>query len=88
LREHPIPFHKAIDLGKPAKKLAGQQAPDLEEAYVSFKLDYWLHPEVSFVQVDDDIEDASEDESKKKDTNDITKDSLIKAPKKRKATAK
>ena len=35
-REHPIPFHKAIDLGKPPKKLTGQQAPDLEEAYVSF----------------------------------------------------
>jgi hypothetical protein len=35
-RDHPIPFHKAIDLGKPPKKLTGQQAPDIEEAYVSF----------------------------------------------------
>ena len=33
--EHPIPFHKAQDLGKVPKKLAGGPAPDLEEAYVS-----------------------------------------------------
>ena len=32
--EHPIPFHKAQDLGKIPKKLAGGPAPDLEEAYV------------------------------------------------------
>ncbi|CAA7269165.1 unnamed protein product [Cyclocybe aegerita] len=32
--EHPIPFHKAQDLGKAPKKLAGGPAPDLEEAYV------------------------------------------------------
>lgn len=36
-REHPIPFHKATDLGKPPKKLAREAAPDLEEAYVSFR---------------------------------------------------
>jgi hypothetical protein len=36
----------------------------------------------------DDIEEASEDESKSKDSNDITKDSLIKAPKKRRAAPK
>ncbi|KAF9530949.1 purine nucleotide binding protein [Crepidotus variabilis] len=64
--EHPIPFHKATDLGKAPKKLAGGPAPDLEEAYV-----------------DDEIQDASDDESKAKE-DDITKDSLIKAPKKRK----
>ncbi|KAJ3513370.1 hypothetical protein NLJ89_g2988 [Agrocybe chaxingu] len=69
--EHPIPFHKAQDLGKAPKKLAGGPAPDLEEAYV-----------------DDVIEEASDDESKSKTSDDITKDSLIKAPKKRKATAK
>jgi len=43
---------------------------------------------MKFIQVDDDIEEGSEDESKKKDSNDITKDSLIKAPKKRKVAAK
>ncbi|KAF8994582.1 replication factor RFC1 C terminal domain-containing protein [Cyathus striatus] len=33
-KEHPIPFHKAQDLGKAPKKLAGGPAPDLEEAFV------------------------------------------------------
>jgi hypothetical protein len=42
LRDHTIPFHKAIDLGKPTKKLAGEQAQDLEEASVSFKLIHWV----------------------------------------------
>ncbi|PFH45686.1 hypothetical protein AMATHDRAFT_158196 [Amanita thiersii Skay4041] len=31
--EHPIAFHKALDLGKVPKKLAAGAAPDLEEAY-------------------------------------------------------
>lgn len=31
--EHPIPFYKAVDLGKAPKKLAGGPAPDLEEAF-------------------------------------------------------
>jgi replication factor C subunit 1 len=31
--EHPIPFHKAQDLGKVPKKLPGGPAPDLEEAF-------------------------------------------------------
>ncbi|KAF4616049.1 hypothetical protein D9613_011358 [Agrocybe pediades] len=70
--EHPIPFHKAQDLGKAPKKLAGGPAPDLEEAYV-----------------DDVIEDVSDDENKGKEADeDITKDSLIKAPKKKKKAAK
>jgi hypothetical protein len=30
--EHPIPFHKSTDLGK-VKKLASQNAPDLEDAF-------------------------------------------------------
>jgi hypothetical protein len=30
-QDHPIPFHKAQDLGKVPKKLAGGPAPDLEE---------------------------------------------------------
>ncbi|KAF5363955.1 hypothetical protein D9756_001043 [Leucocoprinus leucothites] len=32
--EHPIPFHKAQDLGKAPKKLSGGPAPDLEEAFI------------------------------------------------------
>lgn len=32
-RKHPVPFHKAQDLGKVPKKLAAETAPDLEEAY-------------------------------------------------------
>lgn len=32
-RDHPIPFHKAQDLGKVPKKLPGGPAPDLEEAF-------------------------------------------------------
>ncbi|KAF8959445.1 replication factor RFC1 C terminal domain-containing protein [Flammula alnicola] len=69
--EHPIPFHKAEDLGKLAKKIAGEPAPDLEEAYV-----------------EDVIEEASDDEAKSKDLDDVTKDSLIKATKKRTRAAK
>ncbi|KAH9483192.1 Replication factor C subunit 1, partial [Psilocybe cubensis] len=37
--EHPIPFHKAQDLGKVPKKLAGGPAPDLEEAFVDDVID-------------------------------------------------
>jgi len=92
--EHPIPFHKAQDLGKVPKKLAGGPAPDLEEAYVSLfrrspaqriiNVDY-----VMYRQIDDMIEDVSDDESKTKaDSEDPTKDSLIKASKKKKATIK
>ncbi|EPQ59834.1 DNA replication factor C, large subunit [Gloeophyllum trabeum ATCC 11539] len=32
-REHPIPFHKAQDLGKAPKKIAASEVPDLEEAF-------------------------------------------------------
>ena len=31
--EHPIPFHKATDLGKVPKKLPGGPAPDIEDAF-------------------------------------------------------
>lgn len=34
--DHPIAFHKAQDLGKTPKKLAGGPAPDLEEAFLHF----------------------------------------------------
>ncbi|KAH7927047.1 DNA replication factor C, large subunit, partial [Leucogyrophana mollusca] len=46
--EHPIPFHKAQDLGKAPKKLAGGPAPDLEEAF----------------DFDEEVLDASDDEKK------------------------
>jgi len=32
-KDHPVPFHKAQDLGKLPKKIAAEPAPDLEEAY-------------------------------------------------------
>ncbi|CAL1702003.1 unnamed protein product [Somion occarium] len=65
-KEHPIAFHKAEDLGKAAKKIAAPgPAPDLEEA----------------VEVDEELEEASE-ESPKGDDDDLSTDSLIKAPKK------
>lgn len=70
--EHPIPFHKAQDLGKVPKKLAGGPAPDIEEAY----------------EADDIADEASDEESKNKDdSDDISKDSLIKAPKRKKPAA-
>ncbi|RDB20289.1 Replication factor C subunit 1 [Hypsizygus marmoreus] len=47
--EHPIPFHKAQDLGKVPKKLAAGPAPDLEEV----------------PDMDDVVEDVSDDEKKK-----------------------
>ena len=31
--DHPIPFHKATDLGKAPKKLGGGPAPDLEDVF-------------------------------------------------------
>ena len=38
---HPIPFHKAQDLGKAPKKIAAEPAPDCEEAYnVSFYYEF------------------------------------------------
>ncbi|KAF8122796.1 replication factor RFC1 C terminal domain-containing protein [Boletus edulis] len=65
--EHPIPFYKAMDLGKAPKKLAGGPAPDLEEAF----------------DVDDEIPDASDDETKKGDEDEISRDKLISTSKPR-----
>ncbi|KAF8554964.1 DNA replication factor C, large subunit [Imleria badia] len=67
--EHPIPFYKAMDLGKAPKKLAGGPAPDLEEAF----------------DVDDEIPDASDDEAKKGEEDGIGADKLISASKPKKA---
>ncbi|KAH0839521.1 putative replication factor C, large subunit [Lanmaoa asiatica] len=68
-REHPIPFYKAMDMGKAPKKLAGGPAPDLEEAF----------------DVDDEIPEASDDENKKGAEDDITGDKLISTSKPKKA---
>ncbi|KAJ7236949.1 hypothetical protein C8J57DRAFT_1529735 [Mycena rebaudengoi] len=67
--EHPIPFYKASDLGKAPKKLAGGPAPDIEDAF----------------DMDEPVEDASEDETAAKDPDDISKDKLIKPTKKKAA---
>jgi replication factor C subunit 1 len=88
--EHPIPFHKATDLGKAPKKLAGGPAPDLEEVFevsIVFHFDVFDLTRVCY-QVDDEIPDASDsEEGKGDDSDDLTKDSLIKVPKKKKAPA-
>ncbi|KAM6493294.1 Replication factor RFC1 C terminal domain containing protein [Amanita muscaria] len=69
--EHPIAFHKAHDLGKAPKKIAGGPTPDLEEAY----------------EVDEIAEELSEeDEKKEKNKDDLSADKLIQAPKKKKVT--
>ncbi|KAJ6551533.1 replication factor RFC1 C terminal domain-containing protein [Mycena capillaripes] len=68
--EHPIPFYKASDLGKAPKKLAGGPAPDIEDAF----------------DMDEPVDDVSDDDDKgSKDADDISKDKLIKAPKKKAA---
>ncbi|KZT74614.1 DNA replication factor C, large subunit, partial [Daedalea quercina L-15889] len=69
-RDHPIPFHKAADLGKAPKALAmAGPLPDLEEA----------------LDVDDEVPYMAEiDEAD--DDDDLSKDKLIKAPKKATST--
>ncbi|KAF7301137.1 Replication factor C subunit 1 [Mycena indigotica] len=66
--EHPIPFYKAVDLGKAPKKLAASgPAPDIEDAF----------------EVDEEIVDSEDEKEKVKDPDDVSKDKLIKAPKKK-----
>ncbi|TFY76813.1 hypothetical protein EWM64_g7199 [Hericium alpestre] len=61
-QDHPIPFHKAQDLGKAPKKLAAGPAPDLEEAF----------------DVEEDVGDEPENDKKKRSDSDaIEDDSLI-----------
>lgn len=77
---HPIPFHKAQDLGKAPKKIAAEPAPDLEEAYnVRF---YRSNCARSLIhsQLGEDIPDAASDDdrSKKKSLDDFSTDKLIK----------
>lgn len=82
--EHPIPFHKAQDLGKAPKKIAGEPAPDLEEAYDvsshihSSVVRLLIHPQLE----DDNPDAASDDEGskkKKKSLDDFSTDKLIKS---------
>ncbi|KAG2153508.1 purine nucleotide binding protein [Suillus bovinus] len=66
--EHPIPFHKATDLGKVPKKLSGGPAPDLEDVF----------------DLDDEVVDVSDDEKKKvKDEDEVAADKLFQASKPR-----
>ncbi|TRM68134.1 replication factor RFC1 C terminal domain-containing protein [Schizophyllum amplum] len=55
--EHPIPFHKATDLGKTAKKLPGGPAPDIEDAF---------EDEPDVVSDDDEKDESDQDISKDK----------------------
>ncbi|KAI0092881.1 DNA replication factor C, large subunit [Irpex rosettiformis] len=64
-KDHPIAFHKAVDLGRVPKKIASAgPAPDLEEAF----------------EVDDEIPDDVNEKDAEDDT-DVSHDSLIKRPK-------
>lgn len=71
--EHPVPFYKALDLGKAPKKLSGAPAPDLEEAFVD-----------DIAEDDEDETKPGEEIS-----DDIAGNKLIRPPKKKAApTAK
>ncbi|KAG1740228.1 replication factor RFC1 C terminal domain-containing protein [Suillus paluster] len=64
--DHPIPFHKATDLGKAPKKLAGGPAPDLEDVF----------------DLDDEVVDVSDDEKKNvRDEDEVAADKLFQASK-------
>ncbi|KAG1724915.1 replication factor RFC1 C terminal domain-containing protein [Suillus lakei] len=64
--DHPIPFHKAMDLGKVPKRLSGGPAPDLEDVF----------------DLDDEVVDVSDDEKKKiKDEDEVAADKLFQASK-------
>ncbi|KAH7916645.1 replication factor RFC1 C terminal domain-containing protein [Hygrophoropsis aurantiaca] len=69
--EHPIPFHKAQDLGKAPKKLAGGPAPDLEEAF----------------DLDEEVPDVSDDEKKPTDDDLSGDKLIVKPKKKGKVVA-
>ncbi|TFK35074.1 replication factor RFC1 C terminal domain-containing protein [Crucibulum laeve] len=64
--EHPIPFHKAQDLGKLPKKLAGGPAPDLEEAFVDDIVDDISDDDNKGKDPDDIANDSLIQASKKK----------------------
>ncbi|KAI6117459.1 replication factor RFC1 C terminal domain-containing protein [Pisolithus croceorrhizus] len=71
--EHPIAFHKAVDLGKVPKKITGGTVPDLEEAF----------------ELDDELADVSDEETKKSsEDQDIGSDKLIVSKSKKAARGK
>ncbi|KAG7446101.1 DNA replication factor C, large subunit [Guyanagaster necrorhizus] len=70
-QEHPMPFHKGQDVGKAPKKLAAGPVPDLEDAF----------------ELDDIVDDASDDETKTKMDN-IDNDKLIHVAKAKKKVAR
>ena len=78
---HPIAFHKATDLGKIPQKISGPAAPDLEEAYdVRDQALILVHRSNCLFQVDEE-EEETPDPKKVVDEDDVSQDSLIKAPK-------
>lgn len=88
-RDHPIPFHRAQDLGKAPKKIADAgPAPDLEEAYeVSSSLSYSAVINSNITsQVDEELPD-DDDDKKDADLDDVAFDSLVKDKSKKKADA-
>ncbi|KAI6041918.1 replication factor RFC1 C terminal domain-containing protein [Pisolithus marmoratus] len=71
--DHPIAFHKAVDLGKAAKKISSGTVPDLEEAF----------------ELDDELADVSDEETKKpSEDQDIGGDKLIVSKSKKTARGK
>jgi replication factor C subunit 1 len=89
--EHPIAFHRAMDLGKAPKKLAGGPAPDVEEA---FEVDYFLSHILRSVsdsilshKFDEVVEDSDDEASGSKKNaskeDDLKNDKLLAVAKKK-----
>ena len=80
--EHPVAFHKAVDLGRAPKKIAAAgPVPDLEEAFEVGVLPWCSGRCVDVpLQVDEELPEEPEEKAND-DEDDITQDSLIKRPK-------
>ncbi|KAF8905772.1 hypothetical protein CPB84DRAFT_1844773 [Gymnopilus junonius] len=88
----PIPFHKAQDLRKVPKKLASEPGPELvcrRTPVCSLKGPSAGIIIIEEAYIDDAIGHALDDDTKKEDTDtdDMVKDSTIKAPKPKKKVA-
>ena len=81
--DHPIPFHKAQDLGKAPKNLGGGPAPDIEDAYdVSYSLySICLFSLMMLFSLRTMLLSQYLNDSKKKSPDDISNDKLIKTKK-------
>lgn len=79
-RTHPIPYHKASDLGKAPKKMAAGPAPDLDDVVeVSARLHVRAEHELTAVLTKVDEEVPDEDEGKEvEEDDDLSKDKLVK----------